>query len=275
MEQARNIVVLGSGRSGTTWIAEVLAAAGMELVFEPFSWQIKQMQGVGANRYLRAADSLPLEESMLRALRGELFTDFTIRANAGAPRKVIKLIRANMMVEWIAARMDALYLFVIRNPLAVVASQFMGGWTPEDIQGQVQASWLLKQEHLVEDHLAPHADFLRGLTGRLELLTANWCVQNLVPLRQGQFARLPFVHYDDLVADPVEGFRALAAPLEFEITPAVEAQISKVSFMATTAESRTAGYDPTSTWRRKLSKEQQATIVQIVERFGLADYLRT
>jgi LPS sulfotransferase NodH len=36
----KNVLVFGAGRSGTTWLAQILAAAGLELIFEPLNPQM-------------------------------------------------------------------------------------------------------------------------------------------------------------------------------------------------------------------------------------------
>lgn len=265
MTPPADVIVYGSGRSGTTWVAQVIAAAGLELVFEPLSWRLDEIRGLGTCRYLGAEDSSRWDDAITRGLSGRIRNELTIRQNAGADRRVIKVIRGNMMIPWIERRFDFLPVFVVRNPLAVVASQYALDWTSNGI------GMFRDQPRLVADHLTEHADYLDTLTSRVEQLAAEWCLQNYVPKQQGCLERIPLYRYEELTRDPVAQYERMMGQLGLEFSDAVETQVRQWSFM-TRKRTRTRS-DPAQAWREILDEDQERAVRAVVDRFGLGEFV--
>lgn len=271
---SNNIAVFGSGRSGTTWLAQIIAAAGLELIFEPLkadhvpecrSWKPLPL-------FYRASDSFPWENVFSKMMAGEIRNEWIIRENAGAARKVIKFIRANLMADWILAHYPVNAVFIVRNPLAVVASMKKEGWG-------LPARWVGRLLHDPR-FTNPYLDALPGVRelGRRDLSDVEaratfWCLQNLIPRELGLWARVPLVIYEEMCRAPEEVVHRIAVELGFPVTPEVLAQCHQPSFMS---GRRTGGasYDPTTAWRQHLSHEEAHAIVNVVECFGLQEFLR-
>jgi hypothetical protein len=269
-----NIGVFGAGRSGTTWLAQIIAAAGLELIFEPL--HTTEVAECGGWRplplFYRAGDTFPWPDVFDRAIKGEIRSEWTVRDNPGARRKVIKFIRANLMIEWILENYDILPVFIIRNPLAVVASMREQGW-------HISPKWMnmLLRDRRFTAHFNEGAD-LGGLDTRelsdVEAKATFWSILNFIPKRLGLFDRIPFVRYEELCRDPVGIVSDLAPRIDIPFSEEVRAQLYRKSFMIGRGSTE-EGYDPMTAWRSVLSGAEADEICDIVSRFRLAEFLET
>lgn len=161
-EVSRPLVIAGSGRSGTTWVLDVLAAAAnLRTVFEPLHPVIGDVAREFANRYVEPDAQEPrLSDFMSRVLAGEfrsLWSDYRVLPDRLLPSArtllsprqamvlfrryrglwanirqyrnkqpagiAVKFIRANLMLEWLSRNYDVTILFVVRHPCAAIESK--------------------------------------------------------------------------------------------------------------------------------------------------------
>jgi len=146
-DPSRAILLTGSGRSGTTWITDILASSpGIQLIFEPlfpmWSREVEDLTGwhetdqeVHSSHirsyYLRATGNYPGWERYLpRVLEGKIrnyWTDY--RRDAFFPsRFLFKFVRANLMLGNIYENFKPKIVYTIRHPCAVVASRMAISW---------------------------------------------------------------------------------------------------------------------------------------------------
>lgn len=265
------IVVFGAGRSGTTWLAEILAAAGSELIFEPLNEQEvpEAAEFRKTVRFLDATDTTGRWDPLFgEILAGRIRNGWTLRAGTGGNRKLVKLIRANLVIDWMLSRFDFLPVFILRSPLSVVDSLRTEGWNIP----QSWVLWMASEQRLADRFLPPLDDLLRRRMEPVEIYALYWCIQNAVPLKQGLLNRIPLVRFEELHRDPEGVIGRLAPSLGIEITPAVRRACHRWSLMKG-RRAEQAGYDPAMAWRESLSPGQIAEIRRIVERFGLEKFL--
>ena len=140
-DPTKTVLVLGSARSGTTWLAELIAhIATAPVVFEPDhnqrtdrgrrasernEWWHLDEQGLNMYRDLVGGRWLP-ERSVSRVPTRTLLT---------SRRLIVKAILALPVADQVMAGTDVgLVLVVARDPLDVVASRLRLGWTgPEPV----------------------------------------------------------------------------------------------------------------------------------------------
>lgn len=272
-QHQNNIVVFGAGRSGTTWLAQIIAAAGLELIFEPL-WK-QEVPEVAEWKpfplFYKRGDDFPWHETFSRIMSGEVRNEWIIRQNPGAERKVVKFIRANLMIDWILENYPVHPAFIIRNPLSVVASMQEQEW-------YVPEKWvrsLLRAPRFAEPFFADLpgvVELAQRELSEVEAKTAFWCIQNVVPKRLGSFRRVHMVIYEELCEDP-EGLMAELAPkIDLPMTDEVCAQLHRRSFMAGKRDGE-AGYDPITAWNSVLDTAEADAVEDIVDRFQLTEYL--
>lgn len=106
--------------------------------------------------------------------------------------------------EWLADRFGVRPVIMIRKPVAFVSSIKKLNWGFD-----YEQNWLA-QDLLIRDHLGHHADSFRGYEGEVDLIGEGIVMWNVIydfvaKLRERRDDFL-YVTYEDLAADPVEGF---------------------------------------------------------------------
>lgn len=274
------IVVAGSGRSGTTWLMNVLASArGVQPIFEPlypiWSETARSLTGFRgddrrylSSHYLRPADA----HDEWRAYLGDLltgkvrsyWTDFE-RTSFFPARFAIKLIRANLMLGYLYDQFQPRLVYITRHPCAVVAARVNLGW-------RADVSDLLAQVELVEDHLRAHVDKIAVERDPLGTHAVWWAVENAVASRE--LATRPHyrITYEELCQRPVELARDLAdwlgivLPRRLQPIARRPSRLSRKQHAALTVDERL------SLWTRQLDAEAQRRILDWAHRLGVDFY---
>ncbi len=265
----KNVLVFGTGRSGTTWLAEIIAAGGFKLVFEPLHpVEVPEAKGFPFPNYLLPGEETPWRPLLEKVVAGAVVNDWTVRANPAAERAVVKLIRANLMMEWMLDRFDFHPVYIIRNPLSVAGSMKEQGW-------DVGVRYV---QHVMERIRAKDGSF-EGLEElfdhaitAVESYAIMWGFQNSIPIRRGLPGRVSFIRFEELAKSPEEGIWPIARRIGLEMTPAVQHQLHKLSFQRG-KQSWEKGYDPTTAWKRSLTPREVEDVVRIVRWFGLEEYM--
>ena len=212
-------LVVGSGRSGTTWIADVIAkATNARIVFEPFlasrkgnfvlAQSLLSRERVARNYPLyipaRAEFDKERHEAIERILRGRIRTFWSeMEARPGIfPHRVVKDIRANLFLGFIAENWPGVrIILVLRNPYSVISSQL------ERIAHRWDFEWdradVLSQGDLMKDWLLPFSTTIERAHTPVERLANRWCIETYVGLRHLKGRPTAWVvSYEGLSADP-------------------------------------------------------------------------
>jgi hypothetical protein len=196
------VLLAGSGRSGTTWLAELLTRSNrFRYLFEPLHPSRTMPLGLPPRPYLRPAEAhTTLTETVEGMLTGRIRGRWVDQYNrkAVARRRLVKDVWANLTLGWVQARHpDTKIILVLRHPLAVAESQLATGW-----EWWTDPATLWSQPALVEDHLGPWRAVFDGLTDPLRRHVATWCVENAVPLCQLAPDNVYVACYEHLAAAP-------------------------------------------------------------------------
>ncbi len=278
-EASEAILMVGSARSGTTWLMNVLSSArGIQPIFEPlyppYSPAVRELAGWDARdpylrgHYLRPHGAYPgWAEFLGRVLTGRernYWTDFE-RTSLLPDRFLIKLIRANLMVGYIAEAFRPAIVYTIRHPCAVVRSRLGLSW-------HADVADLLDQPELVEDHLAPFADFISRERDLLGAHAVWWAVENMVASRQ--LAGRPHYRliYEEAALRPIETARRLAEWLDLELPRNLDTVTGRISRVTRKKHLRLTTPERLSLWQKELSAEEQARILDWSHRLGMSDY---
>ncbi len=230
------IVVLGFGRSGTTWLSDIISKSlGGLILFEPlhprtcsFAADVcyaslsdrESSQRAGA--YLAAV--LAKENRHPWLLRNHVFTPLDevssefIEAIWSECRVLgFKEIRANFMIPWLRENLNARIVFLVRHPCAVIASirRRPNFWN--------EFGWDAHWRMFVERPLATPADAAVGTAQRiarrarsdLQKQAAMWAVTYAFAQAELRSGAVPMFHYEDFYAQPFAAARNLFACLGY------------------------------------------------------------
>ncbi|MGH7544424.1 MAG: sulfotransferase [Gemmatimonadota bacterium] len=273
----KSILIAGTGRSGTTWLADVLATVfPCRIMFEPFHRDfIEAYRDFHYFHYARPAESDERLLSYCQTVFSGSIRHPWIDSGVGHlfPKyRVVKEIRANLFLRWIRERFPGLpILFLVRHPCAVVLSRMRSDWATD-----LDIAPFLAQEKLIEDHLKDRLDLIRGARRVEEKHAIVWCVSNLVPLAQFEPGELDVVFYERLCTQPEPEIRRIIQILNKEPFEAEEAKLGRAlrridvpSGTTLRSSAVVTGEDPVGRWRKHLSRDQIANILAVVEAFGL------
>jgi hypothetical protein len=258
------VFLAGSGRSGTTWVAEIINHRNRyRFIFEPF-----HPDRVGLCRHFRRKQYLRPEdrreeylEAARRILAGEIRSLWTDRFNRRlvARRRLVKDIRANLLLGWLRANFPEVpVVLLLRHPCAVAASRIALGWRDNLAE-------TMEQEDLVEDFLLSVEAEIRGARSAFERNIFLWCIENYVPLRQLGPGEIHLSFYEHFLARPEEEIWRLLAFLGESPDERVYRALRTRSPL-----SRGAQEDPSpDAWRRHVSGPQLERALEILALFGL------
>ena len=303
----RPILITGSPRSGTTWIADVLRAAGRTMVLtEPFNPELSRLPARHCNYHFRewytyitgenAAEFAPPLRRMLelrhdtrahlRASRG--VKDVIDVVAAAARFRLSRLLGATPIVkdpvallssQWIAHEFGARVVVLIRHPAAVVSS-FLRLGLPVDIPG------LLRQPLLIRDLLHPMErefhDLLAAPRSPVEYAAMLWKALYFAVHRfQQQHSDWFFIRHEDLSQDVNGGFEKLCRHVGLDFTAKIRNVVAESNDAALPPEldpqlaftTRRNAVANLTNWKTRLSNEDTALIRRRVA--GVSEHFYT
>ncbi|MCC7163625.1 MAG: sulfotransferase [Anaerolineae bacterium] len=271
-DHRKTILIVGSGRSGTTWLANVVNYKNeYRDVFEPFHpVRVPIAHNLRYNVYLRPDDPHPEFQALARPLlTGAFQNDWTNRNNRRriADKRIVKEIRLHHSLKWIAAHFPQMpIVLVLRHPLAVAESRRALNW-PSRIE------IFLERPELVADYLEPFVPHIqRALPFPEQSFERDiffWCIENYVPLQQFRPGEIHLAYYEDLVLDPAFAirllFQFLNKPFEPRVLEVIETPSSQTR-SDSSVHSRTSKLDR---WERAFTPAQIAFALDTLRLFGL------
>jgi hypothetical protein len=200
--QKKTVILLGSSRSGTTWLSEVVNYENnYRYIFEPCRKKItlKSCPFDDISPIPSSEDYNKYRTYFNKILKGRIRTHWTdywspIRYSR---RKLIKEVRINFLLGWLHKEFsEAKIIFIIRNPYAVTASRARtnGGW--EDYFDREKA--IVNKMDLFNKKQLEYINS-KKLT-REEKYFTSWCIENIVALKSlDKQNHVQFIYYEDLV----------------------------------------------------------------------------
>lgn len=272
-DPSRAALVLGSGRGGTTWLAESIAAQfGSRLLFEPFH-PVLGPEHKWMRLFIGPGDEDPaVEAAAERVLSGRVRSVHVDQVLCTRlPRgRVVKDVHASNLLPWFRVRYPSLpVVFVVRNPIATSLSRLRSGTFyglgaylkipagRRDAENSPVAEWL----PLYDKHRASKEPLVR--------LVAEWCIENAYPLSRIEDAGAVLAFYETVVLDPLAEIAGLAELCRGALgsgarAPLAIADVRKPSAMdwfGTAAGARRGG-----DWRQRLGRWTTEVEPGLVER---------
>ena len=195
MAYNKHIIIIGSARSGTSWLGEVMARQfRYRMLFEP-EHEFNTKDGkLLCDRWITSKEEAPQAHRYLnRVFRNRVDSDwigqisnrrFKMHLWPLIPKKfIIKFVRANLAAKYMNEAFQIPVIHIIRNPYDVLASQ-----------QRVKFPWLYNLQYFQEQPrlvqlVAEEFDFYltnNATYSPLEILTIRWCLENVLPLQLWQ-----------------------------------------------------------------------------------------
>lgn len=220
----QTVFVSGVGRSGTTWVANIINYANnYRLMFEPFHPQkVDVVSHFRYRQYLRPCNQeKAFIEPAKAILSGKVKNPWVDKLNRKliARKRLIKDIRTNHLLKWIKTNFPEIpIILLLRHPCAVAYSKLALNW-------DIPLDEYLAQEQLMEDFLAPFRAEIQNAQDAFERHIFLWCVENYVPLRQFRSGEIYLAFYENVCTKPEQEidnlFRFLGKPYDQRVFDAV------------------------------------------------------
>jgi hypothetical protein len=222
-----SILVVGMGRSGTTWGADIINYKNdHRILFEPFfPARVKEAKGFEYVQYLNpSCEDGELIGRARQILAGVPRNPWVDRDNQRVlyTRRIIKDIRCNLMLGWLKKVSPRIpIVMVVRHPLQVVHSWQKLGWGLEANGQRSDFEIITSQELLLSDFpIIERA--LREIDAQnpFERILFEWCVFHHTPLKQLRKGEAWILFYENLLIDPDAEigalFRYLQKPVDIQ-----------------------------------------------------------
>ena len=270
-DPAAAILIMGSGRSGTTWLSQIVDhAAQYRQMFEPFEpHQVPRVSHFRRHQYLRPAnDDYHYVEPARQIVSGQLRNHWVDQFNRChvVSRRLIKDIRCLLFAKWLGVHFPHMpIVYMLRHPLAVVHSRLQLNW-------HSRLDDFLEQRDLLDDHLrsfVPEIERANTEAGaHFERHFLIWCVENSVPLNQFRPGEICLMFYERLYVQPEAELRRLFA---FLSQPYEEGALVAVRNPAQTRPTSAihTGSDVVRGWKDAFTPAQIDFAMSMLRLFGL------
>ncbi len=264
----RTIFLAGSGRSGTTWLSEIITGhKRFRYMFEPFcqqqtgflpGWENPQYlrPGTLCEQYLAPAAAI---------LSGDVRCEWVDRFNTCffPRRRLVKEIRTQLLLKWMKQHFPEIpVVLILRHPCAVAHSRGKMGWNSEPHR-------LLAQQELMEDYLEPFRTELQAGEDPFDKQILMWCVENLIPLKQFREGEILVVFYEDFCRTPEREIKKVMSFIGEKPCHAMWQLSHKPSALSKPWSAVHSRERLVDSWRKGVSDEQVDRAFSILHRFGL------
>ncbi len=274
----KHLIIVGSARSGTSWISELLAQRfRYRMLFEPEQEQNTKKGYLLCDKYITNKNGAPKAHSYLKQVFANRVNSDWIAQNSNRKYKmhlwpllpkryIIKFVRANLAARFMNETYKIPVLFIIRNPYDVLHSQ-----------QRVKFPWLYDVSHFQKENelvvlLQNHFNFdISNIShySPLQILTIRWCIENAIPLNiQNDFPnKYRMIKYEELRND-MELFKELCE--YFNVKPVDNLkEYYKIPSSKTHPKSNIRNKEAVV---EKWKKEEFAEINEILEIFKMKQY---
>lgn len=266
-------------RSGSTWLSELLCAAGpTAVIWEPFHLdnapRVRRF-GFAWRQYIPPEADWPEAEALIREiLAGRHINSWTgwaspVQDFLRAEQLIVKCCRANAFLPWLVRRISFTQrpIHFLRHPFAIAASQIrMGNFDT----GGMNAD--LERGRFSED-LRGSADYIRGLETDEERIVAMWCRSQMAalsdPVTQARTVRM---HYETLTLEPESEISRLFAAWGRPVPETLLPRIKKASRMTVDASKLGDPVAQVGKWRQTFSDRQVERMTRVLRDFGTVIY---
>ncbi len=261
----------GTGRSGTTWISDIINYKNdYRYMFEPFYPQkVPVVSHFKYRQYIRPENDDPrFLEPARKILSGAIRNEWIDRQNHKyfATKRLVKDIRTNQILKWIKVQFPEIpIILVLRHPCAVANSKLKKNWGSH-------LEVYLEQDDLMQDFLEPFRDIMENAQTLFEKHIIMWCIDNYIPLKQFRDGGIHLAFYEDFCTHPEREIDRLFRFTGESYDDSIFDVVRRPSALSRRDSAIHLGLSLTESWRKGISEDQALQAAGILRTFGL-DYL--
>ncbi len=262
------IFLAGTGRSGTTWISDIINYRNeYRYMFEPFyPNKVSLCQEFQYRQYLRQEnrDKTFIEPAML-ILSGKVRNYWIDRYNKKyiANKRLIKDIRANFLLKWLFVNFPGIKIVLLfRHPCAVASSKLKLGWGDH-------LEVILSQDELLEDFINPFKKEIKKRKTVFEKYILLWCIENYIPLKQFNRGDIHLGFYENFCVKPRYEVDRLFSFLNKRFDEGYFKNLKKPSSLSRRESAIRTGGSLIDDWKKHITNDQIRGAVDILSLFGL------
>lgn len=270
----RTLVISGYPRSGTTWLAEVVATAPRTgIVFEPLNHitvPAAKLAGCGWENFYLPDEPWPEGVAFVgEVLAGRVLTRWTasrlpVSKAAGVSQWIVKFVRANQMLGWMVSHFAIPPpVLLIRHPCAVFASWVERGWP--------LANYPPKRDRKFFQTYPWLRSTLDGLTEPEEFFAVQWCMQHYAALDHLAPEQYRACFYERLVTQRGQEVRRIFDHWKLAVPEMLEEALDRPSSKAG-ATLQVSGLGQITSWKKRVPSETANRIIGVLQRFNLNFY---
>lgn len=260
-------LLAGSGRSGTTWLGNIIAGDELLTYFEPFDYRrVPSFTGLGLRPYFRPDESHDEWKDVIeKLLTGCLDDKALVNSNEQldpyrCKGTLIKEIRVNGILLWLQRNFNLKFVFIIRNPCAVALSRLECKWVPE-------VDSFFENSNIVSDLEVDLKPLKKKALNPLFAHVIMWCFENAIPLRHFG-GNIPIFRYEDIMSDKESLVPTILNSLGLYFNESRQNTFDQLSNMST--RSQIDRNELMFGWRNKISVDELSQISDILDVFNLS-----
>jgi hypothetical protein len=266
----RSILIIGSPRSGTTWISNLINHSNnCRYIFEPDHPCVEEMKVFGEQPYYVPVKCRDIKqiEGITKILSGNIKQTFWVNQynhRGFSTRRIIKMVRGHFLLGWIRDLYPQLELvYIMRHPIPVFLSKIETdtSWKNSD---DFYSNFDLRKSYLEPfEYLIASAD-----TGFKKSILA-WCIQNYVALKDLEKQPLNIVFYEDFFLHPELNTRELCDRLSLQFNKQDFEYALKKSYKS---DKKWDEHNRLEDWFTRISREQLDYALSCLRTFRLDLY---
>jgi len=269
----KTILLMSSGRSGSTWLAGLLASPfRYRLLFEPFHPDHVPRAELIADRYY-SPESLTDEviDFFKSALNDHIHNKWVAQSSSRLlgmhnwrwwPKvRIVKCIRGNLIVPVL----HNLYgntlpiVVLVRHPGAVVQSMLR-----VNFPWAFDLSTLLAQKEFAHEYNIPFGLLKEQAKDPVSNITVRWLIENLYLFQNATSLGIKLVFYEDLIQDPIFKINQLCSELGIKVYKNLPKIVGYPSYTTHPRSQVRNGTISPHSWRTQLPKEKIYKIESII-----------
>jgi len=191
-------------------------------------------------------------------------------SNNNKKGRVVKFIRANLMLPWLVQQYQLPTILMVRHPCAVIASRFRlprVDWGAKTALDRYRANENVL--HLIADRF--NVDITEPMSA-VSAMACVWCIENVLPVEWAADAGYKVIAYEHLLAQPETEWPGLVRMLGLKVTPGREILELPSQQVALNMLNNVFTPKHLDKWCDQLKSDDMDAIAIMLNRFGCAFY---